>query len=66
MKYKMYDEMMEQPDSLRKTFEAEFSTMEEVSKLAVDTLLVRYKTVQNSISFSKLKEKRELKKECKM
>ena len=32
MKYKMYDEMMEQPDSLRKTFEAEFSTMDEVSK----------------------------------
>ena len=36
MKYKMYDEMMEQPDSLRKTFEAEFSTMEEVSKLISD------------------------------
>ena len=29
----MYDEMMEQPDSLRKTFESEKSTMEEVSKL---------------------------------
>ena len=28
--------MMEQPDSLRKTFEAEFSTMEEVSKLISD------------------------------
>ena len=47
--------------STREQFE-----MEEVSKLAVDTLLVRYKTVQNSISFSKLKEKRELKEECKM
>ncbi|WP_305555099.1 SIS domain-containing protein [Methanobrevibacter sp. V74] len=33
MKYKMYDEMMEQPDSLRKTFECEKSTMDEVSKL---------------------------------
>ncbi len=33
MNYKMYDEMMEQPDSLRKTFESEKSTMEEVSKL---------------------------------
>ena len=30
MKYKMYDEMMEQPDSLRKTFENEMSTMDEV------------------------------------
>ena len=36
MKYKMYDEMMEQPDSLRRTFESEFSTMEEVSKLIAD------------------------------
>ncbi|MBQ9026373.1 MAG: SIS domain-containing protein [Methanobrevibacter sp.] len=33
MNYKMYDEMMEQPDSLRKTFESELSTMEEVSQL---------------------------------
>ena len=33
MKYKMYDEMMEQPDSLRKTFESELSTMNEVSNL---------------------------------
>ena len=32
MKYKMYDEMMEQPDSLRKTFESEMPTMDEVSK----------------------------------
>ena len=29
----MYDEMMEQPDSLRKTFESELSTMNEVSQL---------------------------------
>ena len=36
MKYKMYDEMMEQPDSLRKTFESEMSTMDEVSKLILD------------------------------
>ncbi|WP_407375309.1 SIS domain-containing protein [Methanobrevibacter sp.] len=32
MKYKMYDEMMEQPDSLRRTFESELSVMDEVSK----------------------------------
>ena len=29
----MYDEMMEQPDSLKKTFESEKSTMDEVSEL---------------------------------
>ena len=33
MKYKMYDEMMEQPESLRKTFESEFATLDEVSDL---------------------------------
>ena len=33
MNYKMYDEMMEQPDSLRKTFESELSTMNEISEL---------------------------------
>jgi glucosamine--fructose-6-phosphate aminotransferase (isomerizing) len=33
MKYKMYDEMMEQPESLRKTFESEMPIMQEVSKL---------------------------------
>lgn len=32
MNYKMYDEMMEQPDSLRKTFESEKTTMEKVAK----------------------------------
>ncbi|MBE6499042.1 MAG: SIS domain-containing protein [Methanobrevibacter thaueri] len=32
MKYKMYDEMMEQPDSFRKTFESEMPVMDEVSK----------------------------------
>ena len=36
MKYKMFDEMMEQPGSLRKTFESEMSTMEEVSKMISD------------------------------
>ena len=33
MNYKMYDEMMEQPDSFRRTFESEMEKMEEVSKL---------------------------------
>ena len=33
MNYKMYDEMMEQPDSFRKTFESEFSILSDVSKL---------------------------------
>ncbi len=33
MKYKMYDEMMEQPESLQRTFEAEFKNLEEVSDL---------------------------------
>ena len=33
MNYKMYDEMMEQPDSLRRTFESEMSKMDEVSNL---------------------------------
>lgn len=33
MKYKMYDEMMEQPESLQRTFEAEFKNLEEVSNL---------------------------------
>ena len=51
---------------LLSSFTREQFEMEEVSKLAVDTLLVRYKTVQNSISFSKLKEKRELKEESKI
>lgn len=32
MNYKMYDEMMEQPDSLRKTFESEMSKMDSVSE----------------------------------
>ena len=36
MKYKMYYEMMEQPDALRKTFESEHSKFEDVSKLASD------------------------------
>ncbi|MDO5859848.1 SIS domain-containing protein [Methanobrevibacter sp.] len=36
MKYKMYDEMMEQPESLRKTFESEFSTLQEVSNMIPD------------------------------
>ena len=36
MKYKMYDEMMEQPESLRKTFESEMPKLDEVSKLVAD------------------------------
>ncbi|WP_406535092.1 SIS domain-containing protein [Methanobrevibacter sp.] len=36
MTYKMYDEMMEQPDSLRKTFESEFPKFAEVSELVCD------------------------------
>ena len=36
MNYKMYDEMMEQPDSLRKTFESELSTMDKISDLISD------------------------------
>ena len=32
MKYKMYEEMMEQPEALKKTFESEMSAMKEVSK----------------------------------
>ena len=32
MKYKMYDEMMEQPESLERTFESEWSTMDEISE----------------------------------
>ena len=33
MKYKMYDEMMEQPEALKKTFESEFKKMDDVSGL---------------------------------
>lgn len=33
MTYKMYDEMMEQPEALQKTFESEFKKMDEVSDL---------------------------------
>ena len=33
MSYKMYDEMMEQPEALQKTFESEFKKMDEVSDL---------------------------------
>ena len=36
MNYKMYDEMMEQPDSLRKTFESELETMNKVADLILD------------------------------
>ncbi|MCQ2971590.1 MAG: SIS domain-containing protein [archaeon] len=36
MNYKMYDEMMEQPESLSKTFKSELSKMEDVSKLVSD------------------------------
>mgnify|MGYP003318137276 CR=1 FL=1 len=33
MKYKMYDEMMEQPEAIRKTFASELENMENISKL---------------------------------
>lgn len=36
MKYKMYDEMMEQPESLEKTFESELPKMDEISELIGD------------------------------
>ena len=36
MRYKMYNEMMEQPDSLRKTFESESEKIDEISKLVLD------------------------------
>ena len=36
MKYKMYDEMMEQPDSLKRTFESEMLKLDEVSDLVLD------------------------------
>ena len=32
MNYKMYDEMMEQPDALRKTFASELEVMDIISK----------------------------------
>ena len=36
MKYKMYDEMMEQPAALQKTFESESDIMDEVSQLVLN------------------------------
>ncbi len=36
MKYKMYDEMMEQPEALQKTFESEYGKMDDVSQLVLD------------------------------
>jgi glucosamine--fructose-6-phosphate aminotransferase (isomerizing) len=36
MKYKMYDEMMEQPESLKKTFESESAALDEASDLVSD------------------------------
>ena len=36
MKYKIYDEMMEQPESLEKTFESELPKMDEISELIGD------------------------------
>ena len=40
MKYKMYDEMMEQPEALRRTFASESENMANISKIAenVDTI----------------------------
>ena len=36
MRYKMYDEMMEQPESLQKTFQSEFETLNKVSDMIPD------------------------------
>ena len=36
MEYKMYDEIMEQPDALRKTFACEIANMNEISKIVQD------------------------------
>ena len=36
MEYKMYDEIMEQPDALRKTFACEIANMNEISKVVRD------------------------------
>ena len=36
MNYKMYDEMMEQPESLQKTFESELDTMDAVSDMVLE------------------------------
>ena len=40
MRYKMYDEMMEQPEAIRKTFDAELDNMANISKIieSVDSI----------------------------
>lgn len=50
MKYKMYDEMMEQPESLRRTFESEKATMDEVSELVSNASKVYLVGCGSSIS----------------
>jgi glucosamine--fructose-6-phosphate aminotransferase (isomerizing) len=50
MKYKMYDEMMEQPESLRKTFESEMPKLDEVSKLVADASKIYLVGCGSSIS----------------
>ena len=50
MKYKMYDEMMEQPGSLRKTFESEKPKLDEVSKLVADASKIYLVGCGSSIS----------------
>ncbi|WP_405321610.1 SIS domain-containing protein [Methanobrevibacter thaueri] len=50
MKYKMYDEMMEQPQSLRKTFESEMPKLDEVSKLVADASKIYLVGCGSSIS----------------
>ena len=50
MKYKMYDEMMEQPESLRKTFESEMPKLDEASKLAANASKIYLVGCGSSIS----------------
>ena len=50
MKYKMYDEMMEQPESLRKTFESEMPKLDEVSRLVADASKIYLVGCGSSIS----------------
>ncbi|MDO5824358.1 SIS domain-containing protein [Methanobrevibacter sp.] len=50
MKYKMYDEMMEQPVSLRRTFKSELPKLKEISKLVSDVKKVYLIGCGSSIS----------------
>ena len=46
----MYDEMMEQPESLRKTFESEMPKLDEASKLAANASKIYLVGCGSSIS----------------